>query len=341
MDYSGINAKVKAMKGRLLKKEDYLELSNSKNVEAVGIKLREYPYYKKFIDDVLSKPDHSRHIFEPKIMEAPANNYIKIYSFISDFSIKKYLKALLLRREMLLIKLIFCSLYDERDITFSADDLESLSKFDLNFDINKLLLSKTPRELVDNLKDTEFYQILDNIYTDNMSIFDLEMSLDFYFYDNLWKSKNKYLDGINKKIMTDINGTEIDMQNIIWIWRLKKYYDIKPNDIYKYLIPIHYRLSAEEVTRFAEAPNISVLYEQIDNTAYREIFKEKGDLSLVFQKTMDKVYTKYLSHENSIAHIVWYLNRAHTETENIVSLMEGVRYELKQEEIMKFIYIVK
>ncbi|MBE6012181.1 MAG: hypothetical protein E7234_06455 [Lachnospiraceae bacterium] len=339
MDYSGINAKVKAMKGRLLDYSDYYELASLKSVESVGMKLRENVAYTEFMDSVLAQADHSRHIFEQKLLIIPVNDYYKIYRFIPDFNIKRYLKTLALKKEMLLIKLIFCSLYDERNITYSKDELEYISKFDLNFDVTKLIVSKNARELIDNLKGTEFYDILDGIYTEGISIFDLEMSLDFYYYNRLWRDKNKYLKGRNKSIMTDITGTEIDMQNIIWIYRLKKYYQIKSNDIFKYLIPIHYRLSGDSISKLVEAPNMNILYDYILNTPYGYAFKDESDLTRCYNNVMYKAYERYMTQQNSIAQITDFLHRKQIETENIISLIEGVRYSLSPDEIMKYLHL--
>lgn len=48
-------------------------------------------------------------------------------------------------------------------------------------------------------------------------------------------------------------GSKIDLLNIQWIYRAKKYYNMKPADIYLMLIPIHYKLSTELVKDMVEA----------------------------------------------------------------------------------------
>ena len=42
-------------------------------------------------------------------------------------------------------------------------------------------------------------------------------------------------------------GSKIDLLNLQWIYRAKKYYNMKPADIYLLLIPIHYKLSTDQV----------------------------------------------------------------------------------------------
>ena len=51
-------------------------------------------------------------------------------------------------------------------------------------------------------------------------------------------------------------GSKIDLLNLQWIYRAKKYYNMKPADIYLLLIPIHYKLSTDLVKEMVEAPGL-------------------------------------------------------------------------------------
>ena len=51
-------------------------------------------------------------------------------------------------------------------------------------------------------------------------------------------------------------GSKIDLLNMQWIYRAKKHFNLKEADIYSLLIPIHYRISVEQIKAMAEASNM-------------------------------------------------------------------------------------
>jgi V/A-type H+-transporting ATPase subunit C len=166
------------------------------------------------------------------------------------------------------------------------------------------------------------------------------MKLDFYYYNNLWKAKKRNLTGSNNKVATLLNGTEIDMQNIAWIYRLKTYYNLPNTLIYQYIIPIKYRIDNESMTRLIEAQTQAQLFNEIKSTTYGYAFTENKGIEKVYYDIMAKVHRRALSDGgDSIAVIMEYLFRKHLETDNIISLVEGVRYHLNPDEIIMFLYL--
>lgn len=51
-------------------------------------------------------------------------------------------------------------------------------------------------------------------------------------------------------------GSKIDLLNMQWIYRSKKHFHLKEADIYSLLIPIHYRVSVEQVKAMVEASDV-------------------------------------------------------------------------------------
>ena len=147
--------------------------------------------------------------------------------------------------------------------------------FDLNYksaffdrysqiSIGKLITARTTDELVENLKETEYYAPLKKIKdTDNVTLYDYNLALDLYYYTSTWKEQKKILKKSDLELFMRDRGSKIDLLNIQWIYRAKKYYNMKPADIYLMLIPIHYKLSTELVKDMVEAPGV----EEFENGA--------------------------------------------------------------------------
>ena len=85
-------------------------------------------------------------------------------------------------------------------------------------------------------------------------------------------------------------GSKIDLLNIQWIYRAKKYYNMKPADIYLMLIPIHYKLSTELVKDMVEAPGVEEFENVVIRTTYARHYNFKQNL------TMEQMYADCLHH---------------------------------------------
>lgn len=347
MDYSGINAKIKAMIGTLLKNDEYEMLCNLKSVEELGLKLREFPEYKKEVDSIGSS-ELSRMPIEQKIILSLYDDYARIYSFIGNFNTRKFLDGYFLKNEIHIIKLLLCMVYDEREITYSTLELNDLIGKKFHIDVEKLKKSKNVPEFIENLNGTEFYHVLSSVHNEDTSLFKLEMQLDLYYYMHLWRLKNKYLDKTNSVLINHLVGSEIDMRNITWIYRLKKYYKVETNLIYTYLIPIHYRLKPTDLNRMAETKSTDEMLTEILASPYGKLLQgksiEKGvdKLESIVYKEMGRLYrVAGIMHPNSLAVILSFIFFKELEIENIISLLEGVRYGLEPKEILTYLNLLK
>ena len=56
--------------------------------------------------------------------------------------------------------------------------------------------------------------------------------------------------------------------NLTWIYRAKKYYGMSAAQIYALIVPIHYRLTREQIRRMAEAADVHELLEIMETTKY-------------------------------------------------------------------------
>ncbi|MDR2904327.1 MAG: V-type ATPase subunit [Clostridiales bacterium] len=337
--YGGLNAKVRAMRGRLLKKEDYDALSQQKSVEEVAVKLREHKTYAACLGEVESL-SMRRGIIEQKIIFSLVNDFSRMYNFIFSFDLKKFFDCFFLKNEISILKYILASIYDNRHVSYTMPELHTLIHDNLRIDLNRLIQSKTVPEFIENLKGTMFYELLSAKYDEKPSLFDLEMKLDIFYYMHLWQCQNKFLDKTNKKAMAQINGTEIDLKNILWIHRLKSYYNINDSEIYAYLIPVNYKLGKERLMRMVEAKTPEELWAEIKQSPYGGVFDEGKTIEAGLETAMDLAYQRsQTQYDDSLAHAIGYIHLKEREIKNITSLLEGVRYGLKQEEILKYVSV--
>lgn len=86
---------------------------------------------------------------------------------------------------------------------------------------------------------------LENV--ENPTLFDYDLALNLYYFTTMWKKRKKILKHKELEIFTRDAGAKIDLLNLQWIYRAKKYYNMLPPDISTLLIPIHYRIHVDQL----------------------------------------------------------------------------------------------
>ena len=131
--------------------------------------------------------------------------------------------------------------------------------------------------------------------------------MDVAYYLGLWKHI-LMLDKLSRGVMRRIVGTEIDLQNILWMYRLKRFYGVAGDSTFGYLIPVGNRLSKETITHMANCKNVGELINVLAQSPYGGVF---GDFSHGEKRLFDAVSKAYKRESrqnlNSIATVCGYL----------------------------------
>jgi len=320
MNYSALNAKIAGMSAKLLSNDDYLSLCSSRSIHDVYTKLKSYSSYYGMADNGTSTPQQLYLLLD--------SDFKKIQVFINDNNTKKYLDSLYMKREISVIKQLLSAIYHGRNYEYM---LFSSRIFKEGYAVS---FSRT-EDFIEALRSSRIQDILKSIYKPGIALSEIETSLDLQYYTNLWKAKNRFLKGVNKDIAGAVNGTEIDLQNITRIYRLKIYYKPMKEYIYRYMLPINYKLSPEVLMQLIETESESNLPSLIKNTCYGAYFSKDSTVESFFYETLVSVYECIQKrHQNSIAPIIYYLFRKETEIKNVISILEGINYSMDSSEIM-------
>jgi len=132
---------------------------------------------------------------------------------------------------------------------------------------------------------------------------------DITHYLTLWRCI-KGLTKVDSLAMTSVIGTEIDLQNIVWMYRLKRFYNISGDATYGFLTPVQYRLTTETLGALVAIKNADAISPLLNKTIYRNVF---GDFSHAEKNLRNAVAAKYKkeSHRSHIALICGYLYGVH------------------------------
>lgn len=322
--YPSINAKLKGMYAKRLKDDDLQDLAKQNNLKsAVAILKNKSSSLNVLSEDAdreqIEKVLNGEIIYDiEKIVKYLDKNDTQIFNLlISKYEIRCIKKA---------IKLLYSkNEYDENikiwtnTIFTDLKGLESIKSIDEFFKIiNNTKYKKILKKYFEN-KDTEY------------SIFEIENELDKMYLKSIYNSAG------NNKNLKKMIGAKIDFTNILWIYRMKKYYNFSEDKIEKSIIDINYALKKNQILSLVKAKNIEELNEILKKTVYSNIATDDiYELECNMKKYLHGLYIKnFKSNLLSINCIYSYLNLVELENKDIISIIEAVRYGIDKEKLLK------
>ena len=339
MEYSGIVTKIRAMRAKLLKSEDYRKIAAMQTVTEVIYYLKETKSYGKLIYQI-NVSFYQRVIFEKVIVQSLYDDYTRLYRFAS-IDQKKFLKIFMKRYEVDLIKYCLRIVFNHYNAPFDLDYKKTFFDRYSDIRIDQLIMSNNIDDLVDHLKDTEYYAPLAKIRESGAStLFDYDLALEMYYYSMLWKIRKGNWKKEEQETIKKNLGSQIDLMNLQWIYRAKKYYRMLPPDIYTLLIPIQYRLTRDEFKNLVEAPSIEEFFRCLNESFYgrKYQFDEQHNVEKIERQYLKHiVMTAYQYHPYSLASFLGYLFLKEEEIYRITTALECIRYGLSEKEILGYI----
>lgn len=338
LSYSGITTKVKAMEKNLIHTQDYRLLSSVKSLSEFVMYFKNHDAYAQHFSSVNEESAH-RGLIESILSKAVYESYARIYNFANKNQ-RNILKLTFFRYEVnVLEKCLKRVLYPDAVIDESAFLNVFSEQTVLNFEA--LQHAKNIEEFTNSLYGTEYYSLFVRLSSSNhTTLLDYQTQLNIYYYKKIWKLKGRYLQGEELEDYTDSIGTQIDLQNIMSIYRCKKYYNVNAADILAIVIPISYRLKKQELTALIQASSMDEFIRILQETKYH-IAKEKPtkeDVEHSFYETTYQVYRKNsLKHPISMAPIHFYLYKKEREVDQLTTVLESIRYGVDSDTIMKYL----
>lgn len=339
MAYSGIAAKIHAMQAKLLTAEDFENIASMKSVLEIISFLKDRSTYAPFISQMDESLYHRRHVEKILFLSLYAD-YTKLFRF-GGMEQKQFLKLYLKRYEVNLINYCFRIVFNHYDLPFDLNYKKDFFNKYSQISIDRLTTSRNIGELVENLKDTEYYAPLKKIYDAGAeALFDYDLALDIYYFTTTWKSRSRILKKKELDIFTRDCGSKIDLLNLQWIYRAKKYYNMLPPDIYTLTIPIHYRIPLDVFKNLVEAPSIEEYGHIMENTVYarKYDFDQNKTIEKMYRECLYKLYlSDRRKNPYSIASINTYLFLKEEEIEKLTTALECVRYSLTSRETLEYL----
>lgn len=343
LSYSGITTKVRAMESHLITDSQFKEMAALETVSQAVEYLRHQPAYGIIFSNLEGVELH-RGAIEQRLILSQYQDFAKLYRF-ANLSQRKFLDLYFMHYEIDILKKCFRNSLGHRRTDIDLAVFQEFFEKHSNLDLVKMSSAGNVREFIASLEGSVYYDLLSHLDdVENPTLFDYEIHLDLLYFKTIWKVKSKYLSKSEQKLLTDCFGSRLDLLNIQWIYRSKKYYNLQPADIYSLLIPIEYHLKKEQITKLAEAGSLDEFYHALQTTYYGRLgdleASEKPDLEKLSEEVLGKIYNG-TSRKNpySIATLNSYLYFKEEEIQKIITVIESIRYSVSPDEIVS--YVVK
>ncbi len=341
--YSAIAAKLRAMHSSFLTGGDYERLLSKKSVNEICAYLKSAPGYCDALADVNERGVH-RGEMERMLERDIMDEYVRIYNFV-DFSDREIMNLWFMRRELRFLKREIRHIYTHEKCVGDDIDRGTFNDFfDSHTKIDKDIM-QSASSLSDCIKaceKTPYAEPLRRAESLEVDFFSAGMVLESFYYRYIWKTGQRRLNKEQLGLFRKLMGSQIDMLNLMWIYRGKKYFSFENEMIFTYLLPVQYRLKENTVKRLVMTSDTESFTELVkSSTPYGELF-DNYDNGIFPEENYNRIYRRlseniFVSYTETIVAVCAYLNLKEEEIKNITTIIEGVRYGLNPDFIREHI----
>ena len=323
--YPNINAKLKAMYANRLTKENIEDMIKQNNIKNVVLLLKSKSDIFKNSEENIDRLE-----IEKLLDESLINDILKIKKLLNKED-NKLFDLFLRQYEIKCVKSILRKLYSE-------DKTNDIIVENVKMWTNSLFNEIKGIETIENFDDffkaierMEHYNFIKKYQKqENINIFEIENEIDKLYFEELYDSVK-----FNKNLK-DIVGSEIDLLNIEWIIRIKKFYNFDTQRLLNMLINRFYKIKPNILKDIIEKNSFDDINSILNKTCYKNVFSSENDFEENTDTYLYKINYKTFKQDNiSIAYIFAYINLVDYENNDIINVVEGIRYNLDKAEIIK------
>lgn len=345
VEYSAIAAKLKAMYSNFLTTEHYEQLLEEKTVNGIYVFLKEKTHYCNVLGE-LDESDVHRGQMEIILERELFEEYIRLYNFM-DNSKRKIMRFWFMKREVDFLKREIRHIYTHER---RSDDNLNQSRFDEFFKTHTKIdgeimhNAKSLADCITACKNTPYAEEMKRAKNIGADLFSISMILDIYYYKSIYHTASQTLDQKQLTLFKELIGKKADMLNLMWIYRGKRYFNLKNEIIFTYLLPIRHRLTTDAIKKLVNTPNVDAFVnEVIRTTKYGELFDDcnngkfpEDNYRYIYNKLSKHIFT---TQPETMVAVFAYMSLKEAEINNITAAIEGIRYSQNPDLIRKHIGI--
>lgn len=338
--YSYVNAKIRALLSFLLTPQDFSRLMEAKDMYEALDELKRTPY-RQIAESV--DPQHLDFAgLEREFLKNDLAAFAKIRDSLSTKKEKDFVLLLMERYELEKVKVALRIWHKKAAVLLEEHIPEGKIHHDIDF--KTLLSSQTIEEIILHLDRTPYKTPLMKArdkFKERDSAFYLELALDADYYRRLAEAIEAF-SGFDREVSRKIIGIQIDIENISWLIRMRKYYSMGMGEMMEWFIPGGDAVHPDAVRSFYTTDGVTKVAESVSLGPYakiKELIEENIALleGFLYQILLRQVKRTLAGFPFTIGTVLGYLILKSTETRNLVSLLYAKNYGWKRQEVEPFL----
>ena len=344
---NAISAKVHALYGRRIVRSQYEELCRKHSTSEIAAYLKERTHLAEILSTVQPATVRSDQL-ESILHKGRYNKYLDLVKYVThktrEFYRSYVLNLVEIQLILQMIRLINIGRTSEFIISYPA-----FAASDLRIGLDRLAKVNTYDELLQALEGTEYHDpLLRYRSTDKqnptINYAGCEMALMNCYYENLKAIAARTFSGKTRQEIDDIMATKIALENSIIGYRLKKYYpDMTPEEIKGYMLSFWREPPRKLLDTALNSKTAEEYLEILKNARYisglgDEEIQSIGLGSQAIRSLLSQRYMRRTQHP-AVA-FVCFMFYSEMEIDNIVRIVEAVRYGMAPNEIMQLLVIL-
>ena len=330
-----ILAKARAMFGNSLKVQDYNNLLNCHSVSEIAVYLKNNTSYSSVLTEINENTIH-RGYLEQLLRRKLFNDYAALGRY--DLSVGMHLSSYLIQRseiEEIISCLRLMSAGRASEFFFAIPYFFSSHT---HLDLAKMSQCKTFQDVLETMRGTQYYEILSKfppLENGQIQLTKIETALYTQLTNTMFDFISRHRGEVRKEL-NGLYGSYVDAQNVTRILRLKQFFHASPDTIRSNLLPYGHCLPDKVMNSMISASDTAAVMSIFLSTPMGRRIPEAQQSLLHDLHDRAPYYNarKYM-HYSIYPSVVFlsYIIITGVELDDIINIIEGVRYGLQPDEI--------
>lgn len=323
--------KARAMFGARFKEKDYISLAEKKSIPEIASALKHDPRFATTLEGINEKGIHRGQL--EALIRMDIFTRLKKLSRYSGPEDRKFIYLAVMGVEtQLILNCIrwFMQEDDEARSSMIASMPIYIEQY-MSFDVRKLSDVTSFDELLEVLKGTRYEKIIRRYRADTFEEIDyvgLEHSLKVSYYEEILTLVESVDKGNAQEQMKTITLARIELDNIAIIYRLKKYFHEKPEHIHSLMTRHSCLFKPNEIRNMIDNCTAEEVIEKLQKRYHRYTanvqFTDIEHYIGTIRFNMNAHFMEYYTEPSLV--LISYLLLSATEIQNLINIIEGVRY---------------
>lgn len=326
-----VSAKARAKYGKFLSDRDYANILACQSVPEVMVYLKSHTHFADALSDVNERDVH-RGWLEIRLRQYQFSEIDSLCRYDSGISagVSSYVveKA---EAEQIIRYLILLNSGATEKFIFQYPAF--LSKH-AELDFNRIANARDYDEFLSAVEHTSYHEILKEYRPDEkgrLPVSEIENRLYDRIFDHLIQLTRKIAKGDERRELTEIFDKLYDFSTISRIIRMKEYYQLSPAVIKRNVQHEYGALSPRQIDMMCEAETVEDVHQVIRSTRYgkmidRQDYTGEDNFGEAVQFRTAKRYLHFSDNPSVV--MIAFIILSNIELENVISLIEGVRYRV-------------